>query len=71
MLDPDCIFCKIIRDEVPSSKVFEDERTLLVGPNLDAMVGELGAPGVRLGRDPDPRHPLARSASRPRWYPTR
>ena len=28
MLDPDCIFCKIIRDEVPSSKVFEDERTL-------------------------------------------
>ena len=28
MLDPDCIFCRIIRDEVPSFKVFEDERTL-------------------------------------------
>ena len=28
MLDPDCIFCKIVRGEVPSFKVFEDERTL-------------------------------------------
>lgn len=28
MLDPDCIFCRIIRGEVPSFKVREDERTL-------------------------------------------
>jgi histidine triad (HIT) family protein len=28
MLDPDCIFCKIIKGEVPSFKVLEDERTL-------------------------------------------
>lgn len=25
MNDPDCIFCKIINGEIPSSKVFEDE----------------------------------------------
>lgn len=24
----DCIFCKIIRDEIPSYKVYEDENTL-------------------------------------------
>ena len=28
MLDPGCIFCKIISGEVPSFKVLEDERTL-------------------------------------------
>lgn len=27
-LDPGCIFCRIIRGEVPSFRVFEDERTL-------------------------------------------
>ncbi len=26
--DPDCIFCKIIDGEIPSFKVFEDDRTL-------------------------------------------
>ena len=25
-----CIFCKIIRDEIPSKKVFEDEKILVV-----------------------------------------
>ena len=25
---PDCIFCKVIRGELPSSKVYEDDRTL-------------------------------------------
>ena len=25
MLDQDCLFCKIIRGEIPSSKVYEDE----------------------------------------------
>jgi histidine triad (HIT) family protein len=24
----DCVFCKIIRDELPSSKIYEDDRTL-------------------------------------------
>jgi histidine triad (HIT) family protein len=28
MLDPNCVFCKIIQGEVPSFKVFEDDRTL-------------------------------------------
>src|SRR5512144_2820244 len=28
LLDSDCIFCPIIRGEVPSFRVFEDERTL-------------------------------------------
>jgi histidine triad (HIT) family protein len=28
MADPDCIFCKIIAGELPSTKVDEDERTL-------------------------------------------
>jgi histidine triad (HIT) family protein len=27
-LDKDCIFCKIIRGEIPSFKVFEDDKTL-------------------------------------------
>lgn len=26
----DCIFCKIIRGEIPSKKVFEDERLLVI-----------------------------------------
>jgi len=26
--DPDCIFCKIVRGELPSTKVYEDENTL-------------------------------------------
>ncbi len=29
MLDKDCIFCKIIRGEIPSSKVYEDEKMLV------------------------------------------
>ena len=29
MLDKDCLFCKIIRGEIPSSKVYEDERMLV------------------------------------------
>jgi histidine triad (HIT) family protein len=28
MNDPDCIFCKIIRGEIPSRKVYEDEDVL-------------------------------------------
>ena len=28
LLDADCIFCRIIRGDVPSFRVFEDERTL-------------------------------------------
>ncbi|MGZ4279845.1 MAG: HIT domain-containing protein, partial [Solirubrobacteraceae bacterium] len=26
--DPDCLFCKIIAGEIPSTKVAEDERTI-------------------------------------------
>ena len=29
MLDKDCIFCKIIREEIPSAKVYEDEKMLV------------------------------------------
>ena len=29
MLDKDCLFCKIIRGEIPSSKVYEDEKMLV------------------------------------------
>ena len=29
MLDKDCIFCKIIRGEIPSSKVYEDDKMLV------------------------------------------
>lgn len=29
MLDKDCIFCKIIRGEIPSAKVYEDEKMLV------------------------------------------
>lgn len=28
MRDPNCIFCKIISGEIPSQKVFEDDKTL-------------------------------------------
>ncbi len=28
MLDNDCIFCKIIKGEIPSTKVYEDEKVL-------------------------------------------
>lgn len=28
MPSPDCIFCKIVRGEIPSKKVYEDEHTL-------------------------------------------
>ena len=28
MLDADCVFCRIIRGEIPSFQVFDDERTL-------------------------------------------
>jgi hypothetical protein len=26
--DPDCLYCKIVAGEVPSTRVFEDERTV-------------------------------------------
>ena len=29
MFDNDCMFCKIIRDEIPSVKVYEDEKMLV------------------------------------------
>lgn len=29
MLNDDCIFCKIIKGEIPSKKVFEDDKTLV------------------------------------------
>ncbi|MDE7167919.1 MAG: histidine triad nucleotide-binding protein [Clostridia bacterium] len=29
MLDKDCLFCKIIRGEIPSAKVYEDEKMLV------------------------------------------
>lgn len=29
MLDKDCIFCKIIRGEIPSAKVYEDDKMLV------------------------------------------
>jgi histidine triad (HIT) family protein len=28
MSDPDCLFCKIVAGDIPSTKVFEDERTV-------------------------------------------
>ena len=28
MTDPDCIFCKILRGEIPSNKLYEDEDVL-------------------------------------------
>ncbi len=28
MTDPDCLFCKILRGEIPSKKVYEDEDVL-------------------------------------------
>jgi histidine triad (HIT) family protein len=28
MTDPDCLFCKILRGEIPSQKVYEDEDVL-------------------------------------------
>lgn len=30
MLSPDCIFCKIIKGEIPSYKVYEDGQTLAI-----------------------------------------
>lgn len=27
--DPDCVFCRIVRGELPSSKVYEDDKTLV------------------------------------------
>ncbi len=29
MLDKDCLFCKIIRGEIPSAKVYEDDKMLV------------------------------------------
>ena len=26
--DPDCLFCKIVAGEIPSTRVYEDERTV-------------------------------------------
>jgi histidine triad (HIT) family protein len=28
MLDANCVFCRIIRDEIPSFRIFEDDRTI-------------------------------------------
>jgi histidine triad (HIT) family protein len=28
MTDPDCIFCKIVAGEIPSHKIYEDDKTL-------------------------------------------
>ena len=28
MSDPDCLFCKIVAGDIPSTQVFEDERTI-------------------------------------------
>ena len=28
MSDPDCLFCKIVAGEIPSTRVYEDERTI-------------------------------------------
>ena len=28
MSDPDCVFCKIVRGEIPSKKVYEDDEVL-------------------------------------------
>jgi histidine triad (HIT) family protein len=28
MSDPDCLFCKIVGGEIPSTRVYEDERTI-------------------------------------------
>jgi histidine triad (HIT) family protein len=27
-MDPDCLFCKIVAGEIPSTRVYEDERTI-------------------------------------------
>lgn len=27
--DPDCIFCRIVADEIPSDRLFEDERVIV------------------------------------------
>jgi histidine triad (HIT) family protein len=40
-LDKDCIFCKIIKGEIPSKKVYEDERTFAfrdINPQAPAHV---------------------------------
>lgn len=28
MTDPDCVFCKIVRGEIPCSKIYEDDQTI-------------------------------------------
>src|SRR3954471_11904364 len=28
LMDPDCLFCKIVAGEIPSTRVYEDERTI-------------------------------------------
>ena len=28
MSDPDCLFCKIVAGDIPSTRVYEDERTI-------------------------------------------
>jgi len=30
MLDPNCIFCKIIKGEIPSQKYYEDDNFLAI-----------------------------------------
>jgi histidine triad (HIT) family protein len=39
MADPDCIFCKIVAGEIPSTRVHEDERTVAF---MDANPGARG-----------------------------
>lgn len=51
-LDKDCIFCKIVRGEIPSFKVFEDDRTLAfmdinpINPGHALIVPKHHAPNI-------------------------
>ena len=31
MLDKNCVFCRIVRGELPSAKVYEDDKTIVFG----------------------------------------
>ncbi len=49
MLDKDCIFCKILRKEIPSEIVFEDEDLLgFKDANPQAPVHELFIPRIHI-----------------------
>lgn len=51
-LDKDCIFCKIVRGEIPSFKLFEDDRTLAfmdinpINPGHALIVPKHHAPNI-------------------------